>query len=125
MHWLLLYALCGLVLVTKASAMPTESSDGVCATYVVQSGDTCKSISKANRITVADIKKYNMKTFDWDGCDGENEGKFICLSSGEPPMPVALPQAVCGPQVPGTARPSDWSDLASLNPCPSDECVSF
>ncbi|KAJ5225240.1 hypothetical protein N7468_006465 [Penicillium chermesinum] len=37
-------------------------------------------------------------------------------------MPVALPHAICGPQVPGTARPKDMTTLASLNPCLSGDC---
>jgi hypothetical protein len=28
---------------------------------------------------------------------------------------MALPQATCGPQVPGTTRPANWADLASMN----------
>lgn len=54
------------------------------------------------------------------------QGDFICLGPGAIPMPVALPNAKCGPQVVGTGRPANMGDLASLNPCPSkDECVSF
>jgi hypothetical protein len=121
---LLLHALCGLLLVANVSAAPTANSDGICSTYVVQQEDTCESIAKVQGITVAEIEKYNTQTFDWDGCNGFNQGKFICVSAGEPPMPVALANAVCGPQVPGTTRPSEWSDLASLNPCPSNKCVS-
>ena len=65
-----------------------------------------------------------MDTWGWNGCGHLEQGSFICLSNGKAPMPMALPQAICGPQVPGTARPSNMADLASLNPCPSAECVS-
>jgi hypothetical protein len=120
----LLHALCGLLLVANVFAALPANSNGICSTYVVQQGNTCESIAQVHGITVAEIEEYNIQTFDWEGCNGTNQGKFICVSTGEPPMPVALANAVCGPQVPGTTRPSEWSDLASLNPCPSNECVS-
>lgn len=40
-------------------------------------------------------------------------------------MPVAIGDAVCGPQVPGTERPLLWTDIPYLNPCPAGQCVSF
>ncbi|CAI7564353.1 unnamed protein product [Penicillium glandicola] len=81
-------------------------------------------ISQAHSITVADIETYNARTWAWPGCGHIPQGAFICLSAGEPPMPVALPNAVCGPQVPGTTRPNSWSELGSLNPCAANECCS-
>ncbi|OKO93844.1 hypothetical protein PENSUB_12123 [Penicillium subrubescens] len=39
-------------------------------------------------------------------------------------MPASLAGTVCGPQVPGPQRPSNWADLKSLNPCPLNECCS-
>lgn len=121
-------ALWGLLLTTSMAASvlpPQASSDGMCYSYIIQGTDTCDRIAQANGITVAEIEQYNTNTYAWWGCNGEfYQGTFICLSPGNPPMPVALPQATCGPQVPGTTRPEKWSDLASLNPCPSDACVS-
>ena len=52
-------------------------------------------------------------------------GRFHMRIHREPPMPVALPHATCGPQVPGTVRPKKYSDLASLNLCPANQCVSI
>lgn len=37
-------------------------------------------------------------------------------------MPVSLPDAICGPQVPGTVRPNNMSDLDNLNPCLATNC---
>jgi hypothetical protein len=76
-------------------------------------------------MTTADIETYNKETWAWSSCGSLNEGDYICLSSGDPPMPVTIGNAVCGPQVPGTTRPKTWSQVPSLNPCPSGQCVSF
>ncbi|KAJ5914750.1 hypothetical protein N7504_003633 [Penicillium tannophilum] len=106
--------------------IPTADSDGICYTYTVGAGDTCASIAKAFGITVAEIEKYNSDVYAWYGCGDVYQGAFICLSTGSPTMPVALPHAICGPQVPGTARPADMSksNLASLKPCASNHCCS-
>lgn len=37
-------------------------------------------------------------------------------------MPAIVDNAVCGPQVPGTERPTDGTKLADLNPCPLNAC---
>lgn len=102
---------------------PTPNDDGLCYSYVVQRGDNCESMSKGYGITVDQLESFNSRTWRWKGCQESLMGEFICLSPGEPPMPVALPNAVCGPQVPGAMRPSDWSQIASVNPCPPGECV--
>lgn len=118
-------ALCGLLLITSTTATLSPDSHGICYTYTIQGGDTCASIAEAHGITVADIETYNANTWAWYGCKGDwYQGSFICLSSGEPPMPAALPHATCGPQVPGATRLDSWSELTALNPCPSSECVS-
>lgn len=124
-------ALIGILLVgptaTSGAAVavaPKADSNGLCYKYVVQAGETCSVIAQAHSITTADIETYNARSWAWAGCGQISQGSFICLSSGEPPMPVALPNAICGPQVPGTARPNSWSDLGSLNPCAANECVS-
>jgi hypothetical protein len=105
------------------SVVPQASSDGLCYKYVVQAGETCSMIAQAHSITVADIETYNARSWKWPGRGQIPQGTFICLSAGEPIMPVALPNAVCGPQVPGTTPPNNWSDLGSLNPCAANECV--
>lgn len=106
------------------SVAPQANSNGICYKYVVQAGETCSMIAQAHSITVADIETYNARSWAWSGCGHLSQGTFICLSAGEPMMPVALPNAVCGPQVPGAMRPNNWSELGSLNPCAANECVS-
>ncbi|KAJ5752187.1 hypothetical protein N7520_009104, partial [Penicillium odoratum] len=101
---------------------PVEESDGLCYTYTVQANDTCKLIADGYQITVDQLKTYNDDTYGWGECGELDEGAFICLSSGSPPMPASLPNAICGPQVPGTARPSNMSDLDDLNPCLATNC---
>jgi hypothetical protein len=99
-------------------------SFGICNIYTIQAGDSCPAIAQAHGITAADIERLNSRTWDWLGCENLPQGSFICVSAGEPPMPVSLPNAVCGPQVPGATRPGTWSEIGSLNPCPANECVS-
>lgn len=115
----------GSLISRTTSDLPLKADgNGICYSYAVQATDTCQSIAHAYDITVANIQSWNSPTYGWKGCDYMQQGDLICLSTGFPTMPVALPNATCGPQVPGTARPSNYADLASLNPCPSDKCVS-
>ncbi|KAJ5138325.1 uncharacterized protein N7515_003173 [Penicillium bovifimosum] len=104
---------------------PTQTTDGYCFSYIIQGYDTCASIASAHAITQADIEAFNKDTWAWLGCGHLYQGDFICLSPGKPPMPMALPHATCGPQVPGTTRPENWNDLAGLNPCLMDACCSW
>ena len=46
----------------------------------------------------------------------------MCLSTGTPPFPEAVANAVCGPQVPGTVAPSSGTDISTMNPCPLNAC---
>jgi hypothetical protein len=103
---------------------PKQNADGTCASYVVQPGEYCSLIAENHYISVADIEAYNTKTWGWNGCASLPQYANICLSPGNPPMPSAVEDAVCGPQVSGTARPSDWSQIQELNQCPLNACVS-
>ncbi|CAG7922968.1 unnamed protein product [Penicillium olsonii] len=111
-------------LLTGALANPPTPVDGFCASYVIQGYDTCALIAQAHGITEADIEAFNTRTWAWLGCNQLYQGDFICLSAGEPPMPMALPNAVCGPQIPGTMRPSNWAELGSMHPCPLNQCCA-
>lgn len=99
-----------------------SDSDGDCSSYLVQKGDTCDSLATANDITTSDIESYNTNTWGWMGCDDVLAGEYICLSSGWPPMPTIISNAVCGPQVNGTATAPHGTDLTTLNPCPLNAC---
>ncbi|KAJ5779772.1 hypothetical protein N7457_007492 [Penicillium paradoxum] len=112
-------------LVAWVAAAPQPDTNGLCASYIIQGYDTCKLIAKAHGITEADIERFNKNTWSWLGCRQLYQGDFICVSTGNPPMPMALPHATCGPQVPGTVRPKNWADLAGLNPCAAPQCCSW
>ncbi|GMG12973.1 unnamed protein product [Aspergillus oryzae] len=123
---------------------PKPNPDGSCATYTVLVDESCKSIATANSITLGDLEEFNKKTWGkfslllkqcpvqrscglvgWNGCGTLWQGTKICISSGDPPMPNSVANAICGPQVPGTEAPTDGQDLASLNPCPLNACSEF
>lgn len=129
---------------TLPDLAPQQNADGSCATYTVQPGDFCSLIASKNTITIDDIENFNTETGGWQGCGDVQLGQVIhmlelgygnpwkYISSdpgfanaleGSPPMPVPLSNAICGPQVLGTAAPSNFSTRASLNPCPLNACV--
>ncbi|KAJ5377911.1 glycoside hydrolase [Penicillium cataractarum] len=102
---------------------PQPYSNGTCYTYLVESGDTCSAIAAAYDITVDEIDSYNNNTWGWLGCDDLQAGENICLSTGDPPFPSAIENAVCGPQVPGTtANGTEYGLWATMNPCPLNAC---
>lgn len=104
--------------------LPPKGADPMCYDYTARDQLTCDQIAKAYNFSVADIESFNKDTWGWKGCGAIQEGSRMCLSSGLPPMPVAREGYVCGPQKPGTLPPLEWSQLSSLNPCPSGQCVS-
>lgn len=103
---------------------PQPNPDGSCRTHEVVSGDICDTIARENEMTVDDIEERNRMTWGWMGCSHLMVGGRICLSTGRPPMPSPVENAVCGPQVPGTEEPDDMDDLVDLNPCPLNVCCN-
>ncbi|KAI0191619.1 hypothetical protein F4808DRAFT_476023 [Astrocystis sublimbata] len=105
---------------------PKPDSSGNCFIYVVQSGDTCTDIAKANKMKADKIDEYNKLTWGYTGCNDLQEKGKICLSSGKPPFPSAVDGAVCGPQKPGTTKPSSGNswDWVNINPCPLNACCN-
>jgi hypothetical protein len=77
---------------------PKQKADGYCYDYEVKKGDECASIAVMNDITMTELMSFNKKTWGWIGCDPLYTGK-ICLSTGSPPMPLAVANTVCGPTV--------------------------
>lgn len=104
--------------------IPPIRNSGICYTYTIHNGDTCAKIAKAYGITAENIDTWNKDNLDWYGCGKLQDGGPVCLSTGKPPMPVAVGDAVCGPRVPGSARPLLWTEIATLNPCSAGQCVS-
>lgn len=104
--------------------IPKPDANGNCAVYKVVRGDSCWGITEKHSglITVADLEKYNKNTWGWGTCNNLQESTLICLSPGEPPLPLPVPGTVCGPIKPGTTRPPPGTSLASLNPCPLNAC---
>ncbi|POS69819.1 hypothetical protein DHEL01_v211790, partial [Diaporthe helianthi] len=106
--------------------VPKPDSDGNCATYKIDSGDSCWGITKkySGLITTDELEKYNKRTWGWGGCENLQLKTRICVSSGNPPLPEPVQGAACGPVKPGTTRPPSGTELASLNPCPLNSCCS-
>jgi chitinase len=105
---------------------PKPGPNGACASYEIQSGDTCTAIANNNGLTVRDISNFNDKvTWGWLGCNNLMAGLAICLSTGIPPMPAPVAVAVCGPIKPGTSPPNGSVALARLNPCPLNACCNI
>ncbi|KAF9885845.1 hypothetical protein FE257_012317 [Aspergillus nanangensis] len=109
----------------RADAAPKPNADGTCASYVVGDGDICASIAAAYSTKVSTIEANNKgTTWGWNGCGNLPIGLRICLSSGKPPMPAPVSNAVCGPTVAGTEPPSGDDELEDLNPCPLNACCN-
>ncbi|KAJ5816258.1 Peptidoglycan-binding Lysin subgroup [Penicillium robsamsonii] len=103
---------------------PPKSGTGWCYTHTVRSGDTCAKMAAGYKVTTANIETWNKDTTAWYGCNDLQDGGQVCISKGQPPMPVAIGDAVCGPQVPGTGRPRMPFMIPTLNPCPAGQCCS-
>ena len=113
---------------TLPDLTPKLNSDSSCARYTVKSGDTCSSIATANSLTPNNLSDLNDKiTRGWFGCDKLLAGLTMCLRKGTQPMPAAIPNAICGPQVPNTKPPSPITagTLKDLNPCPLNSCCDI
>lgn len=106
------------------SDTPQPGADGSCRAYRVAGGDGCWSIAEAFGITQTHIENVNKKTWGWAGCSALQAEQVICLSSGSPPFPPAIPDTACGPQVPGTTKPTDNTPWNELNQCPLKACCS-
>jgi chitinase len=107
---------------TLPNFAPQPNPDGTCASYLVVTGDNCAAIAAANSLTNANLESFNANTWGWMGCDTLDAGINMCLSTGAPPMPAPVTNAICGPQKPGTVQPGTGITLASLNPCPLNAC---
>jgi hypothetical protein len=107
---------------TMPDFRPKPQPDGTCNTYKVNDGDICYDLASTHYLKQEDIENFNKHTWGWAGCANLQGGQLICLSTGTPPMPASIPGASCGPQVPGTKKPTKDTALADLNPCPLNAC---
>jgi hypothetical protein len=105
---------------------PKPNKDGSCSVYTIKPDDDCKTIAASHGLTEEKIEDFNKKTWGWNGCNPLYRGAQICLSTGSPPFPASVPNAVCGPQAPGTKKPASGTsdDWAKLNPCPLNVCCN-
>lgn len=102
---------------------PSAYDNGTCFTYHVQSGDSCFDLASEYSLTTDEIESYNNATWAWFGCNNLQAGQSMCLSTGNPPYPLSIANAECGPQVPNTLFTSDDSSTwAELNACPLNAC---
>lgn len=105
---------------------PEPNADGSCASYKVQSGDTCSAIAVSHGLRTSELSEFNDgTTWGWFGCDDLQLGLKICLSTGGPPMPTPVTNAQCGPTVPGTEMPANGTNLLDLNQCPLNACCDI
>ncbi|KAF3401943.1 hypothetical protein F1880_009951 [Penicillium rolfsii] len=104
---------------------PSPYSNGTCYTYFVQTGDSCNALAATWSLTVDEIESYNKDTWGWMGCGDLLANSKICLSSGSPPMPASIANAVCGPQVVGTPAAPSGTNLSTLNECPLNACCDI
>ncbi|KAM0256175.1 hypothetical protein ACHAQJ_005154 [Trichoderma viride] len=105
---------------------PKQHPDGSCATYAIKPGDDCSRIAASNGLKTNQLEEFNDKTtWGWNGCKNLAVGTTICLSKGNPPLPAPVSNAVCGPLVPGTKKPSAGQKIANLNPCSLNACCNI
>lgn len=110
---------------TLPNNRPKPNPDGSCAVYTIKSGDGCSKIAAQYSLTLADLAKFNDgTTWGWTGCDLLYIGVNICVSTGTPPLPAPVSNAVCGPTKPGTKKPTDGTKIEDLNPCPLNACCN-
>ena len=110
---------------TLPDVRPKPDADGYCHAYLVETGDSCSSIGAAHDLTNEEIESFNEETWGWNGCEKLFADYSICLSTGHPPMPAPVENAVCGPLVPDTPRAPPGTDLSLLNQCPLNACCNI
>ncbi|KAF2819903.1 putative glycosyl hydrolase, family 18 [Ophiobolus disseminans] len=104
---------------------PKPDSNGNCAVYTTKKDDNCAKIAASRDLSTKDLEDFNKKTWGWNGCQLLWPDYKMCVSSGSPPMPANVPNAVCGPTMNGTTQPPAGTDLAKLNPCPLNVCCNI
>ncbi|KAF4995229.1 hypothetical protein FGRMN_5260 [Fusarium graminum] len=112
---------------TLPDKTPKPWKDGSCYAYTIKAGDGCYTLGQNFGITEKFIADVNKNTWGWNGCNKLQLGQPICLSKGKSPMPMPVAGAVCGPQKPGSKKPSSFNsgwDFAAMNPCPLNACCS-
>ena len=110
---------------TLPDITPKPNADGSCFVYQTKAGDDCSTIAASNGLIIAKLEALNKNTWGWNGCSLLFVGINMCLSSGSAPMPAPVTNAVCGPTLPGTQRPSSGTNITEMNPCPLKVCCNI
>ena len=111
---------------TLPDITPKQNADGSCFAYQTTKDDDCSLIAARNGLKPAKLDEFNKNTWGWNGCSQVLfVGINMCLSSGTPPMPAPVTNAVCGPTVPGTLKPSAGTNITEMNPCPLKVCCNI
>lgn len=87
--------------------------------------EDCSTLSAEYGLTMDELDEFNQNTWGWSGCGLLFQDTVMCLSTGTPPFPDPIPNAVCGPQKFGSEPPTDGTDLADMKPCPLDACCNI
>ncbi|KAL2859990.1 glycoside hydrolase superfamily [Aspergillus lucknowensis] len=110
----------------KPDLRPQPHEDGTCAVHELKDGQLCQDVADEYYLDVEDIEDFNVgKTWGWMGCKRLQRNQVFCVSDGDPPLPAPIEDAICGPQVPGTEKPTNGTKLADLNPCPLNVCCNI
>jgi hypothetical protein len=88
---------------------PKPNADGSCYWYETVDNDNCAALAAAHSLTVQDLEDFNKKTWGWSGCNPLRLAVRMCLSTGHPPFPAPIRNAVCGPQKLNTQPPAGGS----------------
>lgn len=103
---------------------PKPKANGTCHSYQIVKDDNCSNLAAEYGLSIDDIENFNKKTWGWSGCGMLMKDTVACLSPGTPPFPAPIPNAICGPQKPGSTPPAS-GDLSSMNPCPINACCNI
>lgn len=109
----------------RPDVKPKPDSNGNCAVYTTKKDDSCSVIAASRDLSVDDLESFNKKTWGWNGCKRLFPDYKMCVSTGGPPMPATVPNAVCGPTMNDTVQPSASTDLSTLNPYPLNVCCNI
>ncbi|KAK5654618.1 hypothetical protein OQA88_6939 [Cercophora sp. LCS_1] len=109
---------------TLPDLRPKPKADGSCYSYRVVADDNCSNLGGEYGLSIDDIEGFNKKTWGWSGCARLMKDTIMCLSSGTPPFPAPIPNAICGPQKPGSTPPPS-GNISSMNPCPLNACCNI
>lgn len=73
---------------------PAPNPDGSCNSYMVKTDDNCDDIAAEYSLKRQDLEDFNTKTWGWNGCELLFKDTVMCLSTGTPPFPAPIANAV-------------------------------